>query len=162
MRTTLTRTRSGLLLPLVAGAAIAPGLPSCNDHYGLLLAKQAEDRSELVGGPVAMADIGDFILQNDKIKVAILGPKDSPGPGVFGGSIVDVDVRRDLLGFEGAQGRDRFAELFPVTNLLVPFPNQTKDASGKVTASDVKVLNDGKDGKEAAIRVEGKGAFLFE
>jgi len=133
-------------------AAIAPGL-SCNDGYGALLAKQVENRGELVGGPVAMADVGDYLLQNDLIKVNILGVKDSPGPGIFGGSIVDIDLRRDRLGFENAQGHDRFAELFPVANLLVPFP---KDLT------DVKVLNSGKDGKEAVIRVEGKGSFLFE
>jgi hypothetical protein len=141
------------ILPLALVFAVAPGLPSCNDKYGLVQAKQIENRAELVGGPVAMADVGDYLLQNDVIKVNILGPKDSPGPGVFGGSIVDVDLRRDRLDFEGAQGHDRFAEMFPVTNLLVPFP---KDPA------DVKVLNDGKDGKEASIRVEGKGAFLFE
>ncbi|APR83440.1 Hypothetical protein A7982_08789 [Minicystis rosea] len=141
------------IFPLAALVAIAPGASSCNDHAGLLSAKKIEDRAELVGGPVAMADVGDFLLQNDKIKVNILGAKDSPGPGVFGGSIVDIDVRRDLQGFEGGRGRDRFAELFPVTNLLVPFP---KDPA------DVRVLSDGSDGKEAAIRVEGKGAFLFE
>jgi hypothetical protein len=150
------------ILPLAIVLAVGPGVWSCNDHAGLLLAKQVENRGELVGGPVAMADVGDFLLQNDLIKVNILGPKDSPGPGVFGGSIVDIDIRRDRLGYENAQGHDRFAELFPVTNLLVPFPNFTKDANGNITASDVKVLNDGKDGKEASIRVEGKGAFLFE
>lgn len=140
-------------LSLAALTAIAPALAGCNDNYGLLQAKQIEDRAELVGGPVAMADVGDFLLQNDQIKVNILGPKDSPGPGVFGGSIVDIDLRRDRLGFENAQGRDRFAELFPVTNLLVPFPKEK---------SDVRVLKDGSDGKEAVVRVEGRGAFLFE
>src|SRR5215468_7896353 len=136
------------ILPLAMLCALAHGL-SCNSGYGLLLAKKVEDRSELVGGPVAMADVGDFLLQNDQIKINILGCKDSPGPGVFGGSIVDVDVRRDRLGFEGAQGHDRFAELFPVANLLVPNPDPM--------LSQVSVLEDGSDGKEAAIRVEGEG-----
>jgi hypothetical protein len=144
------------ILPLSLLLAVAPGLPSCNDGYGLLLAKQVENRAELVGGPVAMADVGDFLLQNDQIRVNILGPKDSPGPGVFGGSIVDVDLRRDRLGFEAGQGRDRFAEMFPVANLLVPFPK------ADLAQPSVRVLKDGSDGKEAAIRVEGDGAFLFE
>lgn len=140
------------ILPLALFLAVAPGLPSCTDEKSLLRGKQIADRGELVGGPVAMADVGDFLLENDQIRVAILGAKDSPGPGVFGGSIVDIDVRRSRLGFENAQGRDRFAEAFPVANLLVPDP-------GKM---EVRVLKDGKDGKEAAIRVEGEGAFLFE
>lgn len=142
------------IFPLAVFLAIAPGLPSCNDHYGLLQAKKIEQRAELVGGPVAMADVGDFLLQNDLIKVNILGPKDSPGPGVYGGSIVDIDIRRGL-GFENGQGRDRFAELFPVANLLVPFPKEAASVS-------VPKGKDGSDGKEAIVRVEGKGAFLFE
>jgi hypothetical protein len=140
------------ILPLALFLAIGPGLPSCNDSYGLLLAKQIENRGELVGGPVAMADIGDFLLQNDQIRVNILGAKDSPGPGVFGGSVVDIDIRRDRLGFGDGQGHDRFAEMFPVANLLVPNPK----------ATEVTVLSDGSNGKEAAIRVEGEGAYLFE
>lgn len=142
------------ILPALCALAAAPWISGCNDGEGVLLAKQVEDRSELVGGPVAMADIGDFLLQNDQIRVNILNAKDSPGPGVFGGSIVDVDLRRKRLGAGDAEGRDRFAELFPVANLLVPDP--------KPGESSVTVLKDGSDGKEASIRVEGKGAFLFE
>lgn len=143
------------ILPLAVLFSVAPGFAACNDHAGLLSAKQIENRAELVGGPVAMADVGDYLLQNDLIKVNILGPKDSPGPGVFGGSIVDIDIRRDHLGFEGGQGIDRFAELFPVANLLVPFPKDGVDVS-------VPAGMDGSDGKEAVVRVQGKGAFLFE
>jgi hypothetical protein len=106
-----------------------------------------------VGGPVAVADVGDFLLENDQIRINILGAHDSPGPGVFGGSIVDVDIRRDRLGFEDQAGHDRFAELFPVSNLIVPDPDPTK--------MQVTVLADGSDGAEAAIRVEGEGAPLF-
>lgn len=158
----MRRSLISRVIPLAALAAVGPGLPSCNDGAGVMLAKQIENRGELVGGPVAMADVGDYLLQNDQIKVAILGPKDSPGPGVFGGSIVDVDLRRDRLGFENAQGHDRFAELFPVTNLLVPFPGGKPDANGAVKTTDVRVLKDGADGEEASIRVEGVGDFLFE
>ena len=80
----------------------------------------------LVGGPVAMADVGDFLLENDEIRVAILGPRHSPGPGVYGGSLVDADLRRPDPRFASASGRDRFAESFPVANLLVPDPGATE------------------------------------
>ncbi len=146
--------RVSRILPLALGLALAPGLPSCNDHAGLLVAKKIAHRSELIGGPVAMADVGDFLLQNDKIRVTVLRAMDSPAPGVFGGSIIDADLRRDRLDDKDGNGRDRFAELFPVANLLVPNPEPGE--------SSVRVLSDGSDGKEASIRVEGKGAFLFE
>ena len=125
---------------------------SCNDDSALLRAKIIEERGELVGGPVAMADIGDYLLENDQIRVAILRPIDSPGPGVFGGSVVDIDRRRPRIEFQGGHGLDRFAESFPVANLMVPEPAE----------SQVEVLRDGSDGERATIRVRGSGEFLFE
>ena len=142
------------LLPLLAGVVLLPAVPACNTGKDLLRAKQIEQRNEVVGGPVSVADVGDFLLENDQIRVAILGVKDSPGPGVFGGSVVDIDRRRPREEFSNAEGRDRFSEMFPVANLLVPSPEP-----GEV---DVRVLKDGSDGQEAIIRVEGDGEFLFE
>ena len=138
----------GLLVALLL-AAVAAG---CNDEGPTLRAKQIENRFELIGGPVAMADTGDYLLENDKIRVAILGAKHSPGPGVFGGSLVDADIVRKDTRFNEGRGRDRFAEMFPMCNLLVPDP----------TATEVFVLKDGSDGQEAVIRVQGEGKFLFE
>ena len=147
----LRPTTRSALASLTLASAIGPGVPSCNSD-NLLRAKQIEARSELVGGPVSVADIGDFLLENDQIRVAILTGRDSPGPGVYGGSVVDLDRRRSQMGTEGGQGRDRFAEMFPVVNLVVPDPTMT----------DVSVIADGSDGQEAGIRVEGDGEFLFE
>lgn len=140
------------LAALALSCALAPAAGGCNDGEPLLRAKVVEQRDELVGGPVAMADVGDFLLENDQVRFNILAARDSPGPGVFGGALVDADVRRTRIGFEGAQGRDRFSEMFPLANLMVPDP----------TSTDVRVIADGSDGKEAAIRVEGEGEFLFE
>lgn len=132
-------------------ASLAPA--ACNGGPNALLrAKVIETRSERVGGPVAAADVGDFLLENDKIRIAILAARPSPAPGVFGGSIVDADIRRPREGFEGGLGRDRFSEAFPVANLLVPNP----------TTIEVRVLADGSDGKEATVRVEGDGDFLYQ
>ena len=137
------RTLASALFATTLAALLAA---SCNSGEGLLRAKQIEHLSERVGGPVAMADVGDFLLENDQIRVAILRSVDSPGPGVFGGSLVDIDIRRPRIGAKGGEGRDRFAESFPLANLLVPEP----------TTADVRVLKDGSDGKEASIRVEGE------
>jgi hypothetical protein len=141
--------RAVLALGLLFGLALAPA--SCEER-NLLNAKVIEHRSELVGGPVAIADVGDFLLENDQIRVAILRAIDSPGPGVFGGSLVDIDLRRPRIGYQGGHGIDRFAEAFPFANLMVPEPETI----------EVTVLNDGSDGVEAAIRVEGDGEFFFQ
>jgi hypothetical protein len=140
------------LLPLVLSVAIAPGIPACNSGDGQLRAKQIEGAHEVVGGPVSVAIAGDFLLENDQIRIAILGSRDSPAPGVFGGSIVDVDLKRPRIGDENGQGFDRFAETFPIANLLVPDPE----------SMEVSVIDDGSSGTQAIIRVEGDGEFLFE
>ena len=58
------------ILPLALFVAVAPGLPGCADETALLSARQIKASAELIGGPVAMADVGDFLLENDQIRVA--------------------------------------------------------------------------------------------
>lgn len=141
-----------MVFPLLALLSLSPLLGSGCEQNNLLRAKQIENAFELIGGPVAMANVGDFLLENDQIRVAILGGHRSPGPGVFGGSLVDADVRRSDMRLIEGQGRDRFAEMFPIANLLVPDPD----------ATEVMVVNDGSSGNEARIRVAGKGAYIFD
>ena len=139
-------------IALAAGLGFALVLCGCSQESpSLLRAKKIENRYELVGGPVAYADIGDFLIENDKIRVAVLDTGRSWGPGVYGGSLVDADIRRNDDRFPEGQGRDRFAEVFPMTNLLVPAP----------LGSKVWVVNDGKDGKEAIVRVQGEGYAMI-
>ncbi len=138
---------------VVALLALALAATGCdNTSTSLLRAHQAANRNELVGGPVAYADTGDFVLENDKIRVAILGTERSWGPGIYGGSLVDADIRRSDSRYPSGAGRDRFAEIFPFANLLVPAPIGTQ----------VTVFKDGSDGKDATVRVEGIGMFLFD
>lgn len=140
-----------LLRLLILGSIAA--LTACNGTDNRLLsAKQATSRYDLVGGPVAYADINDFVLENDKVRVAILGTERSWGPGIFGGSLVDADIRRTDPRYPAGSGRDRFAEIFPFANLLVPAP----------VGAQVQVVSNGSNGTDATVRVEGKGVFLFE
>jgi hypothetical protein len=144
----LRLSASWLLLVLL----VAMGGSCQTDQPGPLRAARVSSRHELVGGPVAYADVGDFVLENDQVRVAILGTDRSWGPGVFGGSLVDADIRRSDARYPSGSGRDKLAEIFPFANLLVPAPVGTQ----------VRVLKDGADGKEAVVRVEGKGMFMFE
>jgi hypothetical protein len=101
-----------------------------------LQAFRVTDRSQLFGGgPRALGDVGDFMLANDKIRVVIQDAGFSRGFGVYGGSIIDADLRRpDEQGRAqalSAGGHDIFAEMFP------SFFFQA------VACDKVKVLSDG-------------------
>lgn len=75
------------------------------------------DRSQLFGGPRALGEVGDYVLMNDRIRVVIQNAGFSRGFGVYGGGIIDADLRRtDEQGRNEAQalgGSDIFAEMFP-------------------------------------------------
>jgi hypothetical protein len=83
-----------------------------------------------VGGEAALAEIGDFVLENDQVRVAILQPGNSVGPGVFGGSLIDADLNRPQMKYQAGKGNDQFAEMFPSVNLLVPNPSWSQVRTG--------------------------------
>jgi hypothetical protein len=92
-----------------------------------------------------MAQPGDYVLENEYLRVAILGPRNSIGPGMFGGSLVDADLQWSDPRALKWGGRDQFAELFPLANMNVAHPSQPED---------VRILQDGSDGGPAIIRVQ--------
>ncbi|MCP4867366.1 MAG: PHP domain-containing protein [Proteobacteria bacterium] len=112
-----------------------------------------ETLDQRVGGPSAGAHTGDFILQNGHIRAAILADRcvgegidqvcSSPGPGLYGGSMIDIDLRRSDSDTGAGRGNDQFAEMFSAVNL-------------NMTATDqVEILSDGSDGGPAIIRTQG-------
>jgi len=64
--------------------------------------------ADLVGGPAARGQVGDWILENDRIRVVVQGPRDDVGASPFGGSIIDVDVVRP-----GGAGKDVLGGIAP-------------------------------------------------
>jgi hypothetical protein len=95
-------------------------LAGCNDGESFSRAYVIKNRTQIIGGAAALADLGDYILENDKIRLAFPEKGNSTGPGVFGGSLMDADVRRPQAAFRGGKGKDQFAELFPIGNLTIP------------------------------------------
>jgi hypothetical protein len=93
---------------------------SCNKSEPYSKAFQISNRAQAIGGPAALAELGDYILENDKIRIAISGAGNSVGPGVFGGSLLDADIHRPQAEYRGGKGKDQFAELFPLGNLSTP------------------------------------------
>lgn len=112
-------------------------------------AKAIERLDEVIGGPMSAARPGDFLLENDQVRFGILGGRNSFGPGLYGGSLVDADLQWQDARVDGGRGRDAFNEMFPLISMNVPLADQPED---------VFVLSDGSDGGAAAVRVVGEGA----
>lgn len=139
-----------LLIGLCAALAAALAMPSClpdGDEPARASAKRITSRDELIGGPTALGEIGDFILMNDKIKVVVEDVGFASGSGLFGGSLIDADRIRTTSSPDqiGGSGKDTFGEFFPAFFLEMVDPEE------------VVVLNDGSDGKAAIVEVRGRG-----
>lgn len=99
-----------------------------------------------VGGPKALARTGDFLLENDHLRVAIVAARPSMGPGLYGGGLVDADLQWNDPSFPPGYGNDQFAEMFTTVNMNVIAPR---------AADDVAIVADGSDGGAAIVRVQG-------
>lgn len=135
----------------VAAPLLLAALASCGGgSEPFANAYRIERLEDAVGGPKAMARPGDILLENDHYRVAILDARNSLGPGLFGGSLVDADLQREALGVGAGEGNDQLAEVFPTVNMNVTLANgEVKDA--------VSIVADGSDGKAAIVRVTGPG-----
>lgn len=108
------------ILSVALCIVIVLGVATCQRESAPLppRAFRVTDRSQLFGGgPRALGEVGDFMLQNDQIRVVIQDAGFSRGFGVYGGSIIDADLRRvDEQGRGESNrlgGNDIFAEMFP-------------------------------------------------
>lgn len=104
-------------------------------------------RAQLIGGPTALGEIGDYMLQNGEIRVVVQDKVFNRGAGVFGGSLIDADLVRATNdgGPLGGSGNDSFGEMFPAYFLEM------------INPEEVEVINDGSDGEAAIVEVRGRG-----
>ncbi|PKN55413.1 MAG: hypothetical protein CVU56_21455 [Deltaproteobacteria bacterium HGW-Deltaproteobacteria-14] len=144
--------KSATLLCLCAGAALLSAAACNAEPERFARAYRVTAPDQLIGGDVAMARVGDWVLENDKIRIAVLDKDSSPAPGVFGGTFVDADLQRPESIFRAGVGADQLAEVIPVANLLWPRPD----------TNDVALVADGSDGGDAIVRVSGTAAFFLE
>ena len=143
---------SSIAKPALLGALAALLLLSgCKDKRQFARAYAITNRSQAIGGQGAIGDAGDFMLENDQIRAVILGRGDSAGPGLFGGSLADLDLQRPEGEFRNGTGRDMLSEIFPTVNLTIPNTDMY-GANGKI-----EIIANGKDGKAAIIRITGGG-----
>ena len=111
-----------------------------------------KERESLIGGPMAAANLNDYILENARIRVAISRPGISEAFGLFGGNVIDADRTRSAMAqgnSAGGRGFDTLVEFFPLFFLSA------------VDTQQAEILNDGKDGQAAKIRVQGQGASFI-
>jgi hypothetical protein len=125
-----------LLVPLLTCLFL---VSACQEAGQKAQAKRVGSRTELIGGPSALGEVGDFLLENEHIRVVIQDKGFSRGFGIHGGSLIDIDRVRATEGgtSAGGRGRDQFGEMFPIAFLQALEPDA------------VEVLNDGADGTEA-------------
>jgi hypothetical protein len=118
--------------------------PGPEDPYAR--AKQITNANETIGGPLGRSDVGDYLLVNDKIKVAILRPGRHAynAVGAYGGNIIDADTHHA----DGVD-RDSFEIMAPGINI-----------ENTANYTSVTVLNDGTNGMPAVIRATGVDDLL--
>ena len=144
LRSSSLRSVSSISLLLAASFAIG----SCKKDQGAR-AYVIGSLDQAIGGPKAIARAGDIVLENPHARIAVLSARNSLGPGLFGGSLVDADIVRSDPRYSAGRGRDQLAELFPTVNMNVPQPSEEEETA-------VVILQDGSDG-EAVVRMRGPG-----
>ena len=136
-------------------AVAAALLAACSNAQPQAWAGQVTSRSQLIGGPRALGDLGDYRLSNDRVRFII---QDIKGPSrafsTQGGSLLDADLARpdeELDPRTQTNGQDGLGELFPAFFL------------GAIAPDSLTILDDGSKGGVARIRISGKGAdFLTQ
>jgi hypothetical protein len=126
-------------LALLAGLTLAAcGGGSAVPPADRARAVQIADAGDLVGGPKAAGQVGDFLLANTKVRFVVAAAGRTRAWLPVGGLLLDADRVRA----EG--GDDRLQEM------------ATRLGTLRILYADaVEVANDGSDGKPAVVRVTG-------
>ncbi len=109
-------------------------------------AREATESSDLLQGPLARSAVGDFVLENDLLRVIIQRPgRRWFGIGTYGGNIIDSSAKKA----DGSFYPDHLEEFVVGVN-IENTPNYT----------DVSIVNDGGDGEAAVICASGPDDLL--
>jgi len=127
--------------------ALLAAIAACGDTPAHSHAQRIGSLEGVIGGPHAIGQIGDFLLENDQIRLIIADKGVGRVNTTFGGTLVDADLVRP--GGAG-QGNDQLAELLPGFVFSV------------IDATDVSITNDGSDGGVAEVTVTGVGGDLLQ
>ena len=140
------RGRALAVLAFACGLLPVAGCQDASDKRAR--ATRISTQTQLIGGPKALGEIGDYLLENDQIRVIIHGPGTNRASTLFPGSILDVDLAR--AGGRDSAGNDQMGEIAPA--FLFEAFNPT----------DFTVTATGSDGGDAVLTVEGAGDDMLE
>ena len=125
-------------LPLVLFACtVGPDAPRA-------AAMRVSEAGQLIGGPKALGQIGDYLLENDQIRVIIENTGVGRSSTPFGGSLIDADLRRPAG--SGSRGNDEMGELLPSFLLELMDPVSIKVTADGLDGGPAIVTEDGTDG----------------
>jgi len=118
------------------------GGPPAGPDQGPAAARRIVDEADLIGGPMSMGRIGDYLLANDRIRVIIQDMGRDPLGFVspYGGGIIDADLVRG----PGKPDNDNFYTMSPQINIESTFH-----------PTSMEVVNDGSNGQAAVLRASG-------
>lgn len=109
-------------------------------------ARAASSEADLLDGPLARGVIGDFVLENEHVRVIVQRPgRRWLGIGTYGGNIIDVSAKKA----DGSFYPDHMEEFVLGVN-IENTPNFI----------EVEVVNDGSDGQPAIICARGPDDLL--
>ncbi len=104
-------------------------------------ATRIESSGQLIGGGLAQGQVGDFLLENDRMRFIVQRPVQHIAvSSQFGGNVIDCDVNRPA----GNPGEDVFGELGFLVNL-----------AGTVRTESVEVEEPGGPGRQAVVVTRG-------
>jgi hypothetical protein len=127
---------------LILGACNGSGSnDSGTDNPPTAKARVARDADDLLQGPLARGKEGDYVLENDLIRVIIQQPgRNWFGLGTYGGNIIDVSAKNS----DGSFNPDHMEEFITGINI-----------ENTTNFTDVGIRNDGADGEPAVICASG-------
>ncbi|HYC53985.1 MAG TPA: hypothetical protein VEL28_03505 [Candidatus Binatia bacterium] len=114
---------------------------SCSDYVA---AYEITNPADLITGPLADGQVGDFMMANDRARFIIQrgNVRDMYSVGAFGGNLIDVE-------YNGVADMDNFLEMQAGINIETV-----------VNATSVEVINDGSNGAAAVVRACGPDDIL--
>lgn len=120
-------------------------LAGCRDPAPAARAYRIESLDQAIGGPVASGRVGDYLLENERVRLVIEQSGRSRTPLGYGGSVVDADLVRTDERFRRGRGLDLLGQVAPTANLYLA----RADGPGAV------VITGSPSGAEVTAKAEG-------